>query len=89
MTSIVWPSQQEGSIVFGLAEGKVRVGQTKNNKSATLYKTDSYTLAVASNSEGNAIISSHIDGSIYRFNFGDGARGAAYTKYATKLYFSV
>ena len=80
VTSIVWPSQEEGSIVFGLGEGKVRVGQTKNNKSATLYKANSYTLAVAANSDGNAIVSSHIDGSIYRFYFGDGARGPSYAK---------
>lgn len=71
VTSITWPSSHPNEIVFGLADGKVKVGQLRTNKPATLYTTDSYTYCVASSPDGNGIVSSHVDFSIYRFVFDD------------------
>ena len=71
ITCVSWPSQHPNEIVFGLAEGKVKVGQLRNNKPATLYATDSYVVSLCSNTEGNALLSGHLDGFIYRFTFGE------------------
>ena len=65
---MTWPRERSGDIVFGLAEGKVRVGFLKNNKTAVLYSTDSYVVSVASSRDGNSVVSGHLDGSIYTFN---------------------
>jgi len=43
-----WPSTRHNDLYFGLAEGKVRVGALKSNKSQTLYSTDSFVVAIAS-----------------------------------------
>lgn len=32
ITCLVWPRQRENEILFGLAEGKVKIGFLKNNK---------------------------------------------------------
>ena len=71
VTSLTWPISHPNEIVFGLADGKVKLGQLRNNKPATLYNADSYVYALASNLDGNAIVSSHLDHSIYRFFFDD------------------
>jgi len=75
ITCLTWPLAQPNELVYGLAEGKVKVGQLRSNKPATLYSTESYVTAVASNTEGNAIVSAHCDGAIYRFIFDDGQGG--------------
>jgi intraflagellar transport protein 172 len=80
VTCLVWPHGQEHEMVFGIAEGKVKMGHEKTNKSSTLYNTDSYVISLASNVDGNAVVSGHQDGSIYRFIFGDGGRGPSYNK---------
>jgi intraflagellar transport protein 172 len=74
-----WPLQQPNVLVFGLADGKVRAGQLKTNKSATLYPGSSYVVAFACNPEGTAFLGGHEDGSIVRFTFDDnsGAGGPA------------
>eukprot|EP00357_Protocruzia_adherens_P015873 CAMPEP_0115035232 /NCGR_PEP_ID=MMETSP0216-20121206/41287_1 /TAXON_ID=223996 /ORGANISM="Protocruzia adherens, Strain Boccale" /LENGTH=1713 /DNA_ID=CAMNT_0002414595 /DNA_START=1 /DNA_END=5142 /DNA_ORIENTATION=+ len=68
VTCLTWPNERANDIVFGLAEGKVRVGQLKTNKSLSLYSTDSYVVSVASSLDGESIISGHLDGSIFRFH---------------------
>lgn len=57
------------SFRYGLADGKVKVGQLRPNRPATLYATDSYVCAVTSSQDGTGVCSSHLDGSIYRFYF--------------------
>lgn len=71
ITSIVWPKQRLNEVVYGLAEGKVKVGQLKTHKPANLYNTDisSYVTAICCNPAGNAICSAHLDGSIYTYRF--------------------
>jgi intraflagellar transport protein 172 len=77
ITSIAWPSKRLNEIVYGLADGKVKVGQLKTYKPATLYETDSYVTAICCNPSGDAIVSAHLDGSIYTFNFDSIERGAS------------
>lgn len=68
VTVLSWPRERPKELFFGLAEGKVKVGFLKNNKSQVAYSTDSYVVSMASNREGDAIISGHLDGSIYLYN---------------------
>ena len=68
VTSLTWPKDRPGEIVFGLAEGKVRVGILRSNKSQVLYTTESYVVSLASSHDGRSVISGHLDGSIYQFN---------------------
>ena len=42
VTCLSWPSNNPNGIVFGLAEGRVKIGQLKSNKAATLYQTDRF-----------------------------------------------
>lgn len=74
----MWPEQRPNEIVFGLQEGKVKVGLLRSNKPATLYATDSYVVSCAANLDGTAIISGHIDQRIYRFYFDEASRGVAH-----------
>lgn len=48
MTCITWPSEHPTELVFGTAEGKMKIGQLKTNKSLTMYTTGSYTVACCS-----------------------------------------
>ena len=77
ITCLVWPLDRPNEVVFGLAEGRVRIGNCRSNKAATLYSTESYVTALAASPDGSAIISGHNDGCIYRFCFQDGAYGPA------------
>lgn len=63
--SMTWLSG--GLIVAGLEDGKVRALHCKNNKSQTLYGTESTVIALAPNSKGTGFLSGHEDGSIVRF----------------------
>ena len=81
ITCLTWPSAQPNSVVFGLQDGKVKIGRLRTNKPATLYNSNSYVVSCASDPEGNAIVSGHVDGSIYRFFFEDGARGPSHSKF--------
>lgn len=62
-----WPPNKAHDIIFGLAEGKVKSGQIRSNKAATLYSTESYVVSVASSVDGEHIVSGHLDGTIYRY----------------------
>ncbi|KAL0586022.1 hypothetical protein ABG067_004345 [Albugo candida] len=77
VTCMTWPSAHPNEVIFGLADGKVRVGQLRSNKTATLYSTGYYTVALSTNVEGNGAVSAHADHSIYRFLFDDVAGGGA------------
>jgi intraflagellar transport protein 172 len=76
ITCLAWPFKRMNEIVYGLAEGKVKIGQMKTYKPATLYQTDSYVTALCCNPAGNAVVSAHLDGSIYTFWFDSIERGA-------------
>lgn len=65
VTCLVW--LHNGVIIAGLEEGKVRALQIKNNKSQTLFTSNSIVVALASNTRGTGVLSSHVDGSINRY----------------------
>ena len=74
VTCVTWPTLHSNQVVFGLQDGKMKVGQLRTNKSATLYGTNSYVVSCCSNSIGDAILSGHADGTIHCFRFeSDGA----------------
>jgi intraflagellar transport protein 172 len=72
---MTWPRDRHNDLVFGLADGKIRVGKNvlilgilKTNKSNVLYSHDSYTVALASSRDGATVISGHLDGSVYAYS---------------------
>jgi len=75
-TCLAWPMKRPNEILYGLAEGKVKLGQLKTHKPSTLYQTDSYVTAMCCNPRGSAVVSAHLDGSIYTYWFESGERGA-------------
>ncbi|XP_025050082.1 intraflagellar transport protein 172 homolog [Alligator sinensis] len=81
VTCLLWPA--ENIIVFGLAEGKVRLANTKTNKSSTIYGTESYVVSLTSNVSGKGILSGHADGTIVRYFFDDEGSGESQGKLVT------
>eukprot|EP01038_Epipyxis_sp_PR26KG_P006699 gene6699-9188_t len=76
ISCLTWPLKRPNELVYGLAEGKVKIGQMKTHKPQTLYQTESYVTTMACNTAGDAVVSAHLDGSIYVFWFDNGDRGA-------------
>lgn len=64
----MWPYERHNDLYFGLAEGKVKQGTLKNNKSATLFGSDSFVVSISASGNGQSIVSGHLDGSIILFN---------------------
>lgn len=85
VTSLVWPKDRPGEIVFGLAEGKVRIGILRSNKSQALYSSESYVVSLAASRDGQSVISGHLDGSIYVFNL-DSQSGSKIITYSSVPY---
>ncbi|XP_053566907.1 LOW QUALITY PROTEIN: intraflagellar transport protein 172 homolog [Bombina bombina] len=81
VTCLLWPL--ENAIVFGLAEGKVRLANIKTNKSSTIYSTESFVVSMTSNVSGKGILSGHADGTIVRYFFDDEGSGESQGKLAT------
>ncbi|XP_058274743.1 intraflagellar transport protein 172 homolog [Hemibagrus wyckioides] len=81
VTCLLWPA--DDSIVIGLADGKIRVANTKTNKSCSIYKTDSYVVSLASNVSGKGILSGHADGTVVRYFFDDEGSGDSQGKLLT------
>uniref|UniRef100_A0A8C9LSK7 Intraflagellar transport protein 172 homolog n=1 Tax=Piliocolobus tephrosceles TaxID=591936 RepID=A0A8C9LSK7_9PRIM len=78
VTCLQWPA--EYIIVFGLAEGKVRLANTKTNKSSTIYGPESYVVSLTTNCSGKGILSGHADGTIVRYFFDDEGSGESQGK---------
>ena len=70
VTTLVWPRGRE-DVVFGLSDGKVKLGMLKNNKPYTMYThpDGSYVVSLATNLTGQSVVSGHLDGSIWKFTF--------------------
>uniref|UniRef100_A0A8C8SPN1 Intraflagellar transport protein 172 homolog n=1 Tax=Pelusios castaneus TaxID=367368 RepID=A0A8C8SPN1_9SAUR len=81
VTCLLWSA--ENIIVFGLAEGKVRLANTKTNKSTTIYGTESFVVSLTSNVSGKGILSGHADGTIVRYFFDDEGSGESQGKLVT------
>jgi intraflagellar transport protein 172 len=80
ITALVWSRKHPYQVVYGLHQGKVRIGNLRTNKAQTLYKGSSDTAAadkndsnpvisLALNLNGTELLSGHQDGSIYKFIF--------------------
>ncbi|CEM08051.1 unnamed protein product [Vitrella brassicaformis CCMP3155] len=83
VTCLTWPQAHPNEVVFGLTEGRVKVGQLRTNKAATLFQTDSFVVSLCSSPDGHSILSGHLDGSIYRFSFETDTSGASHQKVAS------
>ncbi|XP_076872854.1 intraflagellar transport protein 172 homolog [Brachyhypopomus gauderio] len=81
VTCLLWPV--DNSIVFGLAEGKIRIANTKTNKSSTIYRTESYVVSLTSNVSGKGILSGHADGTVVQYCFDDDGSGESQVKLLT------
>lgn len=81
VTCLIWPPDQP--IIFGTADGKVRMANVKTNKSSTVYGTESYVVSLAANPSGKGFLSGHADGSIVRFFFDDEGTGDQQGKIST------
>eukprot|EP00898_Chlorokybus_atmophyticus_P006921 jgi/Chlat1/722/Chrsp104S01301 len=83
VTALAWASRRPSDLAFALSDGKVRSGALRTNRAATLYAhpAGSYAVAMATAPDGTGLISAHLDGSIYRFYYEDGAAGPAVTKF--------
>jgi intraflagellar transport protein 172 len=68
VTCMCWPAERNGELVIGLAEGKVKVGNLKTNKSQSLFGFDSFVVALSSSPDGNSIVAGYLDGSLITFN---------------------
>jgi intraflagellar transport protein 172 len=71
VTSMCWPHARAGEVVFGLADGKMRVGILRSNKSSTLYHTNSHCVSTSAGTDGQSFVSGHVDGSIFTYTFPD------------------
>lgn len=65
VTALCWPSAAGGDLVFGGADGRVRLGQIADNRPATLFASGSYVVSMAASPAGNAVLSGHLDGAVY------------------------
>jgi intraflagellar transport protein 172 len=74
--SMCWPIGHGNSLIFGLADGKVRLGSLKSNKAATLFQAESPVISLTSSLDGTAVASGHLDCSIHKFHFNDEASDA-------------
>jgi intraflagellar transport protein 172 len=75
VTCLCWPDSRPAEIVYGLLDGKVKVGlmrrmgMMKQNTSSILYDAGSPTVSLACSPDGHGIASGHEDGSIHIFYF--------------------
>ena len=69
VTSLAWPTKEPNKVCFGLEDGKVKLGQLKNNKFATCYNAESYTVSMCTSPDGHGFLSGHLDGSVHHFAF--------------------
>jgi len=61
---MTWPRDRP-DLIYGLTEGKIKMGVLRSNKSQLLYSTENYIVSLASSRDGNAVISGHLDCSVY------------------------
>jgi len=80
VTCLAWPPRQPNEVCFGLDSGKVKVGQLRNNKPATLYAAPggSLTVACCATFDGLGIVTGHASGEMFRFTFDDGVNGPSH-----------
>lgn len=84
VASLIWAKKQPFQVVYGLFEGKVKIGNLRSNKSKTLYKIDgSPVVSLAMDIDQTELLSGHVDGCIYRFIFPTKEKNSSCTKLFT------
>lgn len=63
-----WPNDRPNELIIGLAEGKIKQGILKTNKSQSIFGSDSFVVSVSASPNGQSICSGHLDNSILTFN---------------------
>jgi len=86
VTALAWPSQRISEMVFGGADGKVRVGNAAN-KTQTLFDQGSYIVALAASPDGNSFVSASADGKVLRYTFPSGEGRQAVTAEVARVNF--
>ncbi|GMH45662.1 hypothetical protein BSKO_13619 [Bryopsis sp. KO-2023] len=73
VTGLCWPKDRHNELVFGLADGKLKLGALKNNKPYNLYShpEGSPIASLCTSPNGKVVVAGHQDGTIWRFNFPD------------------
>ena len=74
VTAAAWLTAKPYEVIFGGADGKVRMGALRTNKSDSLYKHPggSSVVSMCYGNGGTAVLSGHLDGSVLRLSFEDG-----------------
>jgi len=49
---MVWPNERHNELIIGLAEGKVKAGILKSNKSQSLFGLESFVVALSASPDG-------------------------------------
>jgi len=68
VTCMTWPNERHGDLIIGTAEGKIKQGVLKSNKSQSIYGSDSFVVSISSSPNGQWVCSGHLDGTILTFN---------------------
>ena len=68
VTCQCWPSGRINEIYYGLADGKIRVGYLRGNKTSTVKKTESYVVSIAASYDSEYIVTGHYDSSVYMYH---------------------
>ena len=68
VTCLSWPAAHANELFFGLADGKVKSGNLRNNKSNVIYSHEEYVISMSSNTKGTSLVAGHVDGSIFLFS---------------------
>eukprot|EP01084_Bolivina_argentea_P105378 188683_1 len=76
VTCMCWPNNKNDELVFGLTNGKLKIGILKingvrKNKSATLFETNSFVHSIVSANNGSYFYSIHTNKCIYKYIFPD------------------
>lgn len=51
-----------------MADGKIRTGVLKTNKSSVLFSHESYAVSLSSSRDGNTVIAGFLDGSVFAYS---------------------
>lgn len=65
ITCQCWPRERQGKIFYGLANGEVKMGQLRGNKTSTVFSSDSYVVSMSACHDSSYFISGHYDCSVY------------------------
>jgi hypothetical protein len=56
-----------------MADGQVKAGIIKSNRSVALFDTKSHVVAMAASPDGQSFVSGHLDGAVYLYSFPSGS----------------